>query len=110
MDPQFFRKYADIITEASMPDAVSSLPTREAKILQKLVDKISAIRDDHGFEWLDSKQGPLNDAWRAYFDGVHHDDMDFSDFVLQTMPPQLIIKLASQAQGIYNDAKLDINY
>jgi hypothetical protein len=36
--------------------------------------------------------------------------MDFSDFVLQTMPPQLIVKLASQAQGIYNDAKFDINY
>jgi hypothetical protein len=110
MDPQFFRKYADIITEASMPTDVLPLPKREAKVLQKLVDRISAMRDDHGFEWLNSKQGPLHDAWRAYFDSEHHNDMDFSDFLLQAMPPQLIVNLASQAQGIYNDAKLDIYY
>jgi hypothetical protein len=26
------------------------------------------------------------------------------------MPPQLIVNLASQSQGIYNDAKFDIYY
>ena len=35
MDPKFFRKYADLVTEASAPAA----PKKEARILEKLVWK-----------------------------------------------------------------------
>ena len=50
MDPTFFRKYADIITETSAPLP----PTKEAKILHNLVYKITDLGGgDDGYEWLD---------------------------------------------------------
>jgi hypothetical protein len=108
MDPKFFRKYADLITEASVPAA----PKKEARILEKLVWKITGISNDDGYEWLDNHQGPLGDAWRGFFDdaGAQNNNMSFADWILQHVPHQTIIQLAAQANGIYGDAKFDIQY
>ena len=109
MDPKFFRKYADLVTEASAPAA----PKKEARILEKLVWKIVDLGSgDDGYEWLDNHQGPLGDAWRSFFDDdeAQGSDMAFSDWILQHVPHQTIVQLAAQAKGIYGDAKFDIQY
>ena len=109
MDPKFFRKYADLLTEASVP----AEPKKEAQILEKLVWKIVDLGSgDGGYEWLDNYQDPLGDAWRGFFDDTEaqNNNMEFSDWILQHVPHQTIVELAAQAQGIYGDAKFDIQY
>lgn len=109
MDPTFFRKYADIITETSAPLP----PTKEAKILHNLVYKITDLGGgDDGYEWLDRLQGPLGAAWRGFFDDANaqNSEMKFYNWILQHMPHQVITQLASEVKGIYNDAKFDILY
>ena len=109
MDPKFFRKYADLLTEAS----AAAEPTKEAKTLEKLVWQIAGMgAGDDGYEWLDDYQGPLGDAWRGFFndDEAQNNNRAFSDWILQHVPHQTIVQLASQAQGIYGDAKFGIQY
>lgn len=109
MNSSFFRKYADIITEASAPPralGARSAATKLDRLVWRIVDLAGA--SDSGYEWLEKQRTPLGNAWNAFFNGGHSNSMDFSDYLMQNVDPRVVQAEAAKANAYLSQAKMDL--
>ena len=109
MTTEFFRKFADLITEAEVP-VVNPAVKKAAIKIERGVNRISGIGNDDGYEWLAGWNTPIGVAYNAYWETDASDDTDFSDYLIQTVDHNTILEYGADVASWVNDAKFDIDF